>query len=116
MMLFIPGAQTVENAFCVLNRRFTYIHRLESAFKSGVLFNMLTVFADCCSADYLKLTASQRRLDDVCGVYCSFGGSCADYCVYLVYKQDYRATFGYFLHDAFHSVLKFTSVFCPGYH
>ena len=53
---FIVRGNSFKNLHAVRNAGFFHGNRLKAALKSSVFFNMLSVFAECCGADYLNFS------------------------------------------------------------
>ena len=72
MVCFVLRRDTAQDCDGVLNRRLTNEHLLETAFKSGVLFDVLAVLIQGCCADHAELATGQHGLEHVARIHCSF--------------------------------------------
>ena len=110
------AAQGEEHALAALAVRFRDVHRLETALKRGVLFDVLAVLLRRRRADDLYLAPAQGGLEDVRGVDGALGGAGADDGVQLVDKDDDVPGTLHLLYDALDPVLKVAAVLRVGEH
>ena len=110
------AAQGKEHALAALAVRFRDVHRLETALKRGVLFDVLAVLLRRRRADDLYLAPAQGGLEDVRGVDGALGGAGADDGVQLVDKDDDVPGTLHLLYDALDPVLEVAAVLRAGEH
>jgi hypothetical protein len=93
------------------------VHRdgLEAALQSGVLFDVLAVFAEGGGADDLDLAPGQGGLEDVGGVHAALGVSRAHDVVHLVDDEDDVALLAYLLDKALHAALELAAELGAGH-
>ena len=72
VVCFVLRCNTAQNCDGIFNRRLTNEHLLETAFKSGVLFDVLAVLIQGCCADHAELATGQHGLEHVARIHCSF--------------------------------------------
>ncbi len=77
---------------------------------------MLTVFIECRCSDTLHFSSGQSRFQNIGCVNGSFGSPRSDQGMEFVDEDDHVARQPDFFHDFFHSLFKFTAIFCPCYH
>ena len=116
MMFFILWAQTAQNLNGLFHARFFYGHRLETALQRCIFFNVLTVFLNGCGTDDLNQSPGQCRFHDIGRIQRTFRATGTDDRMQLIDKQNYISCLLHFLHDAFDTLLKFTTVLCTGHH
>ena len=112
MVHLIPLFQATQNGNGVLYAGLVYQHWLETAFQSGVFFNVLAVLVQRGSADTVQLTSGQHGFQQVAGVHGALGFARAYNGVQLINKED-DFTFALldFVEDGFQSLLKLTAEF-----
>lgn len=79
--------------------RFAHIHRLETAGKGGILFEILAIFRPGGGSDGAQLAAGQRRFQQVGGIAGASRTAGADQRVRFIDEQDDRAGGGFHLVD-----------------
>ena len=84
----IAFLQATENGNGVLHRGLIHLHRLEPAFQSGVLFNILAILVQRRCADTVQFASRQHRLQEVARVHTALGFTCAHNGVQLIDEQD----------------------------
>ena len=115
-MCFVFVTQTVENFNRFFFGGFADCNRLKSSFKSGILFNMLSVFFKGCCTYNLKFTSCKRGLEDVCGVNGTLRRTCTDKSMHFVDEKNDIARFFYLFDCVSYSFFKIASVFCACNH
>ena len=83
-MNFVTLLQATQNRDGIFNAGLAHEDLLKAPFQRRVLFNIFLVFVEGGSADATQLAASQRRLQHVRGVNCTFGSTRADERMQLV--------------------------------
>ena len=84
----VPLLQATQNGDGILHRGFIHLHRLEPAFQSGVLFNILPVLVQRRRTDAVQLASSQHGLQQVARIHAALGLSCAHNGVQFIDEQD----------------------------
>ena len=84
----VPLLQATQNCDGILHRGFIHLHRLEPAFQSGVLFDILPVLVQRRRADAVQLAPSQHGFQEVARVHAALGLSCAHNGVQFIDEQD----------------------------
>ena len=96
----------------VLDRRLADIDRLEAAFESGVLLDVLAVFVQGRGADAMQFAARQSRLQHVGGVHRALRLPGPDEGVQFVDEQnDALGARGHFLQYRLEALLELAAVF-----
>ena len=116
VVLLILLPQALQDLQGSLLTGLAHRHRLEPAFQSGVLFDILAIFVQGGGADDLDLTAAQSGLDDIGGVHRALGGACAHDGVQLIDEEDDVAVLLNLLHHLLDTLLKFAPVLGAGHH
>src|SRR5215218_2422530 len=109
-MRLVLLAQTLEDELGLLDRGLAHLDGLEAPLQGLVLLHVLAVFVYRRRADYLDLTARQRRLENGGGIYGTLGGPCSDQIVDLIDEQDDVAVVCYLLHYLLEALLELTAV------
>ena len=84
----IAFLQATENGNGVLHRRFIHLHRLEPAFQSGVLFNILAILVQRRCADTVQFAPRQHGLQEVARVHAALSFARAYNGVQFIDEQD----------------------------
>ena len=113
-LVFIP--QTLQNFNGGLRRRLAYSHRLEPAFQSGILLDVLAVLVEGGGAHHTNFAPGQGGLEDVGGVHGPFGGACAHDGVQLVDEEDHIAGLLHLVDGLLDTLFKLAPVFGAGHH
>ena len=103
-------AQALENAHGLFDAGLVNLHRLETTFKSRILFDVLAVLVAGGCADGLQLTARKHGLEHLRGVDRAFGGTRTDQGVDLVDEEDDVAASTNFLKDLLEALFEVTAV------
>ncbi len=111
MVYFVTVFKTSKNGNRIFYSRFFYHNRLETAFQSRILFNILTVFIQCGRTDTMKLATSQHRLQHIAGIECTVCLTCTNNRMQLINKQDdLSITVLHILKNGFQTLFKFTTI------
>ena len=109
---FVIGTDALEN-FCGLgNRRFPDVHRLKTAFQSGILFDVFAVFLERGRADDLNIAARESRLENICSIHRAFGVTCTDNIVHLVDDENDVADLFDLVDQTLHAALELAAELC----
>src|SRR5262249_33432859 len=100
----------------LFNRRRFDLDRLETAFESGVLLDVLAVLVQGGGPDALEFAAAESRLDNIGGIHGAFGGTRADDRVQLVDKEDNVLGTANLIHHGFDALLELAAVLRAGHH
>ena len=112
---FVALLEASEYRYCVLDGGFVDHNGLETALKSGVLFNIFAVFVERSCADAVQLAPCKHGLQKVTCVHAALGLACADYCVQLIDEEQYPALgFLYLFEHSLESLFKLAAVLCAG--
>ena len=103
-------AQTLEDAHGLFDAGLVNLHRLETTFKSRILFDVLTVLVAGGCADSLQLAARKHGLEHLRGVNGTFRSTCTDQGVDLVDEEDDVAASTNFLEDLLEALFEVTAV------
>src|SRR5215471_18997076 len=115
-MDLIPLAQAAKDADLVFYGWLAHLHRLETAFESRILLDVLPVFVERCRTDGVELAARQHRLQHVRRVDGALCRSGADHGMKLVDEEDHLPLrVGDFLEDGLQSLLEFAAIFRTGH-
>ena len=115
MVDLVPVAQTLEDEDGLGHGRLVDLDRLEAAFQSRVLLEVLAVLLEGGGTDGLELAPGQHRLEDAGGVDGAFGGTGADQGVDLVDEEDDVAPGADLLQDLLEALLEVTAIAGPGH-
>ena len=106
MEMLVVGTDAHENIRRLGQRRLRHGDGLEAALKSGVLFNIFTVFDEGRRADDLNFPAREGRLQNIRGVHRAFRVAGSDQVVHLVDKQNNVALGLHLVHESLDAALK----------
>ena len=110
MVGLVAIAQALEDAHGLFDAGLVNLHRLETTFKSRILFDVLAVLVAGGCADGLQLTARKHGLEHLRGVDGAFRGTCTDQGVDLVNEEDDVAASTNFLEDLLEALFEVTAV------
>ena len=117
VMLFILRAQTIENLDGIFDRRRIHNNRLEAAFKSRVLFDVLAVFIKSRSTNALEFATCKSGLKDVRRIEAAFGTAGSYNRVEFIDKENHGIAHALEFHDeSLHAFFKLTSILCTSDH
>ena len=114
MVFFVFASDSHQDSNGVIVRRLFDPNGLQAALQCWVPLNVFTVVVQSGGPDALNLTAGQRRLKDVRGVYGAFSGARTDYRVNLVDEENAIAGGLDFFDYLLQSFFKLASVLGPG--
>ena len=103
-------AQALEDAHGLFDAGLVNLHRLETTFKSRILFDVLAVLVAGGCADGLQLAARKHGLEHLRGVDRAFRGTRTDQGVDLVDEEDDVAASTNFLEDLLEALFEVTAV------
>ena len=112
MVCFVLRCNTAQNCDGIFNRRLTNEHLLETALKSGVLFDVLAVLIQGCCADHAELATSQHGLEHIARVHCAFGAATGtdDRVKFVDEGDDFAVRSFDFVKNSLEAFLEFTTV------
>ena len=97
--------------------RFTYVNRLEAAFKRSIFLNVFAVFVQRGRADGAQLATRQRGLEHVGGIDRPFRCSCSDQRMQFVDEEDDLAFRLFdFLQHSLQAVFELAAILRAGQH
>ena len=101
----------------VFDRRRIHYNRLETAFKSRILFNILAVFVKSSRTNALEFATSKRWLENVRCIKAAFGAACAHNRVEFINKENHRiANTLEFRNEALHAFFELSAILCTRHH
>jgi len=107
---FVALANTLNHLHSLLFVRRGNLHGLEAALQRAVFLHRLAVFARCCCANALNLSAGERGFQNVGGIERAFRGTGAHERVQLVDEHDGVLALHQFLHDGLQALFKLAAV------
>ena len=115
MVHFIAFLQSAQDRDRVLHRGLVDQHLLEATLKSWILFDVLTVFVECCGSDTAQFASGQHRFEQVAGIHGATSGAGPNHRVDLIDEQN-DLSFGVsdLLENRFEPFLEFAAIFGPG--
>ena len=116
MVHFVFITQSFQHRYCRLFVRFFHFHRLETAFKSSVFFNMFPVFFQCGGTNELDFSTRKSGFQNIGCVNGAFRSPCTDDGMDFIHKQNDIAISFYFVHGFFHTFFKFPTIFGTSNH
>ena len=115
MELRIRLGNALHNLTGFFYRRLCNRHRLESAFQSCVLLNMLAIFIEGRCADHLDFTTGQSRLQDIGCIHGSFRITGTNQIMNLIDHQNDVAAFLDLADETLHATFKLTAELGTGH-
>ncbi len=114
MMGFVAFLQAAQDADGILDRGLLDHDGLETAFKRGILFDMLAVLIKGGRADAVQFAARQHGLEHVGGIHRTLGCASADQGMQFIDEEDDAACrAGDFFEDGFQAFLEFAAKLGP---
>ena len=109
---FVFRCNTAQNRDGIFNRRLTNEHLLETALKSGVLFDVLAVLIQGCCADHAELATGQHGLEHIARVHCPFGATTGtdDRVQFVNEGDDFTIGTFDFIQDSLEAFFEFSAV------
>ena len=106
---FITLFQAPQDGDGIFLTGFADQYFLEATLKSGVFFDVFTVFVQGSRAHAVQLATSERRLEHITGIHGAFGLAGTNHGVNLVDEQDdLTFLFGQFVQNSFQAFFKLT--------
>ena len=90
-MRFVSFLEAAQYGDRVLDGWLTNIHRLETALKRRILFDVQPILIERGRAHHAQLPSREERFEHVAGVHRAFGFTRADECVHFVNEHDEQA-------------------------
>ena len=117
VMLFILRAEAIENLDRIFDRRRIHDNRLETAFKSRILLDVLAVFVKSRSANALEFTTCKGGLKDVRSIEAAFRAACPHNRVEFIDKENHGIANALEFHDeALHAFFELATILCTSHH
>mmetsp|Transcript_1017 Transcript_1017/g.6421 ORF Transcript_1017/g.6421 Transcript_1017/m.6421 type:complete len:252 (+) Transcript_1017:1971-2726(+) len=110
MVSFVPLTQPMQNLDGLVNSWFRNLYRLETAFQSRVLLNVLAIFIQCSRSDALEFATSKCRLQNVCSVDGSFSCASTNQRMDFINHQYNVIILLDFIHELLQAFLEFTPI------
>ena len=116
VMIFVATLHILQDLQRLLIGGGFYHHLLETALQGSVLFDGVAVFVQRRGSDTLYGSASQCRLQDVCGIHCTSSRTRTNHGVYLVDKYNDIRILLQFFDEHLHALFKLSAILRTSYH
>ena len=112
---FIPFLQATEDGDGIFHGRLLHQHRLEAAFQSGILLDILAVLVQGGGTDTVQLATGQHGFQQVARVHAAFGlASTHDGMQFIDEQDDAAVGLLDFRQDSLQTLLKFAAILGTG--